>query len=228
MRKADPYLEWLTENLKRPGKSQSGLARHLGIAPESVNRVVHGKRMLKTHELAGAATYFGEEPPQANEGVHLVSTGFTTGMVVGRVEAGSFREVSDLDQREPLRMQVPEDSRFPNARVLIFEASGDSMNALQRQPILEGSLLVCVSYEDIAHEYPLRTGMVVVVERTRDGGHLREWSVKQVELGEDRVEFHPHSTNPRHEPIVIDRDPHADTGTNVQIIALVRRVMTDI
>lgn len=190
-------------------------------------------RDIQLHEMPRIIEFFGEAPsgwtrPSTTQELHQVLPGFTTGVVIGKAEAGAFREASDLNQEEAPRIQVPEDSRFPNARVLIFEASGDSMNALQRQPILEGSLLVCVSYEDIAHEYPLRTGMVVVVERTRDGGHLREWSVKQVELGEERIEFHPRSTNPRHEPIVIDRDPHADTGTNVQIIALVRRVMTDI
>jgi len=228
MLKTDPYIEWLTTNLKKQGKSQSGLARHLGIAPESINRVVHGKRMLKTHEVVGAASYFGEEPPKATDGARIVNPGFATAAVIGRVEAGSFREVDDLDQSEPVRIQVPEDARFPHARVLVFEVSGDSMNALKKQPIMDGALLVCVAYDDIAHEYPLRTGMVVVVERTRDGGHLREWSVKELELQDDRILFHPRSNNPRYEPIVIARDAHADTGTKVQVIALVRRVMADI
>ncbi|NEK55241.1 phage repressor protein, partial [Rhizobium leguminosarum] len=85
-----------------------------------------------------------------------------------------------------------------------------------------------VSYEDVAYDAPLRDGMVVVVERTRDGGQTREWSVKQIELYQDRTEFHPRSTNPKHKPIIVPRDPSADQGTVVEIIGLVRRVVNDL
>lgn len=73
----------------------------------------------------------------------------------------------------------------------------------------------------------VRDGMVVVVERTRDGGHTREWSIKQVELYEDRIEFCPRSTNPKHKPIVVKRDALADEGVSVEIIGLVRRVINE-
>ena len=102
------------------------------------------------------------------------------------------------------------------------------MNNLRPRPILEGDRVVGVSYEDVAHEAVLRDGMVVIVERTRDGGHTREWSVKQVEIYQGRTEFHPRSTNARHKPIVVERDMFADDGTQVEIIALVRRVVNDL
>src|SRR5690606_23522319 len=107
------------------------------------------------------------------------------------------------------------------------EVEGDSMNDLKPRPILEGDRLVCVSFEDVADQVRVRDGLIVVVERTRDGGHTREWSVKQVELYEDRVEFHPRSTNPRHKPIVVMRDALADDGVQVEIIGLVRAVRNE-
>jgi hypothetical protein len=68
--------------------------------------------------------------------------------------------------------------------------------------------------------------MVVVVQRTRDGGHLREWSIKQIEFYEDRIEFHPRSTNSKHKPIVVPHDYQADEGTAIEIIGLLRMTMT--
>ena len=93
---------------------------------------------------------------------------------------------------------------------------------------MPGDRVITVAYDDVDGEVALRDGMVVVVERTRDGGHTREWSVKQIELYEDRVEFHPRSTNPRHKPIVVDRDHTADDGTTVQIVGLVRRIVNEL
>jgi phage repressor protein C with HTH and peptisase S24 domain len=148
--------------------------------------------------------------------------------VIGVVEAGSFREVFAVDNVEPEMVVVPPDPRFPHARLLVFHVAGDSMNDLRPRPILPGDRIVTVSYEDVAHEVPLRDGMTVVVQRTRDGGHMREWSVKQLELYEDHVDFCPRSTNPRHRPIRVSRDAFADGGTEVEIIAVVRQVMNTI
>ena len=64
--------------------------------------------------------------------------------------------------------------------------------------------------------------MVVVVQRLKDGGQTREWSIKQVEFFADRIEFHPRSTNARHKPIVVNHDMFADDGVEVAVIALIR------
>lgn len=224
----NPYIDWLIVNLKQPGKSQSGLARHLGIQPSAVNKIVNGSRKLASHEVAGAAAYFGTATPDAE--IHKrPMTGMVSAPVVGTVEAGTFREVDELGvDDDRAEIVIPSDDRFPNARVLAFDVAGDSMNALLPRPILPGDRVSCVAYEDVAHQVPLRDGMVVVVERVRSGGHMREWSIKQLEIYDDRYEFHPRSTSSKHKPIVIQRDLEADDGTSVEIIALVRRVVNDI
>ena len=143
--------------------------------------------------------------------------------IIGKVAAGVFREVDDTDQSERRRILEAPDQRFPNARRMAFEVEGDSMNRLEPRPILAGDTLICVAFEDVAKQVKVRDRMVVVVERTRDGGHTREWSVKQVELYEDRIEFHPRSSNAAHKPIVVPRNAAADEGVQIEIIALVRR-----
>ncbi|MEQ9634781.1 MAG: S24 family peptidase [Devosia marina] len=148
--------------------------------------------------------------------------------VNGKLAAGVFREVDDFDQSEPERIWETPDEKFPNARRMAFDVEGDSMNALEPRPIMPGDRLICVAFEDVANQVRVRDGLVVVVERTRDGGHTREWSVKQVELYEDRTEFCPRSTNKAHKPIVVKRDAQADEGVQVEIIALVRSVRNDL
>ena len=220
----DPYKKWVIENLEKPGKSQTGLAKALGLHPSAINKVVSGKRQLKSHEVAGAAAYFGESAPGSAE-VRPSGAKWVLARKVGTVAAGLFREVDEFDQSEPEEITVPRDENFPNARQLIFEVEGDSMDALRPRPVLPGDTIVAHAFEDIAHKVVLRDGMVVVVQRTRDAGHMREWSVKQIEIYEDRTEFHPRSSNPKHKPIIVHRQFDADDGVTVEVIGVVRMVL---
>nr|WP_246389306.1 S24 family peptidase [Microvirga mediterraneensis] len=147
----------------------------------------------------------------------------TNYVIAGAVAAGTFREVSEFFDEELPKITAAADMRYPEARHMAFAIEGDSMNKA-RPPMLEGGYLLCVDYEDLEGRVPLRDGMKVVIERTKDAGHLREWSVKEVELYEDRVEFHPRSDNPKHKPIVVRRDFQPDDGTEVKVLALVNSV----
>lgn len=59
----DPFVNWLREGLKKPGKSQSGLARHLKLDPSAVNKIVRSTRKLKSEEITSAARYLDEPAP---------------------------------------------------------------------------------------------------------------------------------------------------------------------
>lgn len=222
----DAYQQWVRDGLDATGKSQSALARHLGVAPSAINRIVNGTRAVDTAEIAPIAAFLGAPPPNVEikaSGVDLVPA-----KLAGKVAAGLFRETDDINQDEPDPVFVPADARFPNARLLMFDVEGDSMNELRPRAILDGDRILCVAYEDVAAELPLRDGMTVVVQRTRDGGHLREWSVKQLEVQDNKVVFHPRSTNPRHKPIVIDRSGFEAGPTEVEIIAIVRQILNSV
>lgn len=149
-------------------------------------------------------------------------------LVNGKLAAGVFREFDDFDQSEPERVWEPPDELFPHARRMAWDVEGISMNELKPRPIMPGDRLICVAFEDVADQVRVKDGLVVVVERTRDGGHTREWSVKQVELYEDRIEFHPRSSDKSIKPIVVKRDAQADDGVQVEIIGLVRSVRNDL
>lgn len=52
-------LTWIREGLKKPGKSQRGLAAALGIDPSGVSRLLAGTRELKASEIAKVEGYLG-------------------------------------------------------------------------------------------------------------------------------------------------------------------------
>jgi phage repressor protein C with HTH and peptisase S24 domain len=89
-RRPNPYIEWIRKGLEKPGKSQSGLARHIGVDPSAINKLVHNKRFLKAHEISKVAEYL-EEP----------------------IPAPKLGDEKD-EQREPVRQRPPSDVRLPD------------------------------------------------------------------------------------------------------------------
>ncbi|MBP1852142.1 LexA family transcriptional regulator [Rhizobium halophytocola] len=216
--------------------SKAELARRSGINYDSINKYLRGDiSQPRGNILSTLAETLGVSAIWLREGIgaedteaHPSPSRLVSVIVAGRVEAGAFREVDQFDQSERIVLSMPADDRFPNARLMAFDVSGDSMNDLKPRPILPGDRAICVAYEDTAQEMPLRDGMVVVIERTLGGGHIREWSIKQVEIYKDRTEFHPRSTNTKHKPIIVPNDIDADDGSHVEVIGLVRRIVNDL
>lgn len=52
--------DWLRAELKKPGRSQSGLARAMGLAQSAVNHLVNGGRELKAREIEQVRAYLAE------------------------------------------------------------------------------------------------------------------------------------------------------------------------
>src|SRR5690606_27589963 len=86
------YIDWIREGLKGDGKTQSGLAHHLGIAHPQISRLLRGARSIKVHELPKIAEYLGSPIP-GPEAVPVTARNQTVVRVVGTVDAGAFREV---------------------------------------------------------------------------------------------------------------------------------------
>lgn len=221
--------------------SQERLADEIGVSRATVNRLANDHAKLKRDRAELMAPLLGvtaddlmlnrlpwdlatSTAPVAPE-VEKGRKGLGSAPIVATVEAGAWREVDEFDQSEPEWVAVPPDDKYPDATQEVYTVSGDSMNALEPHPITPGSRVVGVRYDEIASRSPLRDGLVVVVQRTRDGGHTRELSVKQVAWFDDRIEFQPRSTNPRHKPIVVRHDDWEDDGVEVKIAALVRDIM---
>lgn len=64
------YREWAILGLTKPGKSQGGLAKHLGLDPAQVTRMLTAKgkpRRIQADELAKIAEYLNEPLPAHEE-----------------------------------------------------------------------------------------------------------------------------------------------------------------
>ncbi|HVC50513.1 MAG TPA: S24 family peptidase [Stellaceae bacterium] len=55
---------WFHEALQRAGASQADLARHLGLAPSAVSRLVKGERQIKALEAVQIAAFLGVPPDE--------------------------------------------------------------------------------------------------------------------------------------------------------------------
>jgi hypothetical protein len=54
---------WLRRCVKKPAKSQAGLARAISRNPSAVNRMLDGKRRFQVDEIPLMEAYFGEPAP---------------------------------------------------------------------------------------------------------------------------------------------------------------------
>lgn len=57
------FRDWIRTGLRQPGKTQIGLAQHLGIAHPQITQLLNGKRQLKVDEVPKIAEYLERDPP---------------------------------------------------------------------------------------------------------------------------------------------------------------------
>jgi transcriptional regulator with XRE-family HTH domain len=90
LRNTAPMIaDWIREGLKRPGKSQTGLAAALGRDKSAVSNIVKGKRQVKAHEIPLIADYLGLPPP--------VGYGASVERTIDAPEGGHDREQIDQE-----------------------------------------------------------------------------------------------------------------------------------
>lgn len=245
-RTSSELFERIQRRLQATGKTAKAASREAGLSESFIKNIKTGaSKSPRAEGIASLARTLGTTVEWLTEGRGPEDSGDRVSWhgepstvrpvaiepveqtrIIGKAKAGEFIAIEDLgDWDEQRFIDDAPDPRFPNARRLAFEVEGDSMNALKPIAIPDGATVSALALEDIQDRMPLRDGMIVVVERTRHGGLEREWSIKQIEIYENRIEFHPRSTNPRHKPIVVERDYEADDGTKVTIIAVVRRLV---
>ncbi len=215
-------------NLQRAAKE----GRRQGISTATLNALAPVLRTSATWLLAGAGPEESDASSGAlsgtrDEGSRPGSYQFVRATYGGIVEAGTFREVGEFDDPSRDPEFVPRDERFPLAAYFTFDVAGDSMNAAD-PPIRPGSRVVAVKLEHFRNRLALQTGDIVVIERTRDDGALRERSIKELQLDEAETRFCPRSTNLRHQPIVVPKDFAPDEATQVEILGVVIDVMTKV
>ena len=187
----------------REAGSAAALAKRARISPSTITRPLNDPDFRFTPKLSTLQKISVASGVPLPGGLAISEPAPPVGdlmPVVGAVQAGAWLVVDDLAQEEPRRIAAARDSRFsPDVRQYLLEVRGDSMNALtvdnRPSPIFEGDFVQCVSTDDFG--YAPQTGHVIEFERTRDGGHLKEVTLKQVEVTPRGIILWPRSTNPR-------------------------------
>lgn len=171
-----------------------------------VRDILSGKsRNPRSDTMAKIADHLGvpvsELVPSGDTGSPEILERFAELPLLGPVQAGAWLVIDDMSQEEPQTYPAAYDRRYPQARQWLREVQGDSMNA---RNIFAGNLAHIV--ELVGSGVNLNTGMVVEVTRSRDGGALREITLKEVEVTDSgAMLLWPRSTNPRwKDPIRLD------------------------
>lgn len=205
----DPIQQWFIRNIYAEGRSQSELARRLGVDVSMVNKIAKGRRGLKSREIPIAADYFGEAPP--------LPLPPQTARYGGRVEPGTYREPSTEQSKAPVAISVaPEEGDL-----VYFEFEGRSMEGLLPLPLWSGCQLIGRTIESLGHDFRFKDGQLVVVERSRDEWQTRERSVRQIELYPDRLELHLRPAAGHLDPLVTTHDLRPIGDQQMSVVALV-------
>lgn len=143
--------------------------------------------------------------------------------VIGRVAAGMWLEIDGNDEfGEPLfEIPIPRDPRYPAEAVYGLLVEGTSLNKTARP----GEVLVCLDI--LALGIDPADGDLVVVERIKNQGGLREVTAKRLRIKTKprSIELWPESDDPRWQtPIVLDGEP-PDDDLEVRIIARVELIV---
>lgn len=198
----DSAREFLRSAVMAAG-SAAALAKRAKISPSTITRPLNDPDFRFTPKLSTLqkiSIASGVPLPGGLATAQIMAPVGDLLPVVGAVQAGAWLVIDDLAQEEPRRVPAARDTRFgADVRQYLLEVRGDSMNALtvddRPWPIFEGDFVQCVCTDDFG--YSPQTGHVIEFERTRDGGHLKEITLKQVEVTQRGIVLWPRSTNPR-------------------------------
>jgi SOS-response transcriptional repressor LexA len=191
--------DWVREQLDRTRRSRTELATALGVNPSQVTRLLAGERKIKAEEIQVLHAFF--ENDLARSATRATLAWSPAIPVLGKVAAGVWFEVQDVDCGKHEASPFPPDPRYPIEAQFDLVVDGTSIDRLAP----DGYNLRCV---DIAKAgIAVRDGDIVVVRRLRAGGALVETTVKRWFRKGDKVELRPYSTDARwQEPIELGSD----------------------
>lgn len=196
--------EWVQDQFRRqPEKSQSGLARALGIDPSGVTRLLKGDRQIKAFEVPKIRAYFGlpESGSAEQTSLHralepsIVWDGPDSLPVMGTGEGGKDGqmdwngEVVDMVRRPPFlgaakgayALYVRGSSMSPR-----YE-DGDIVYVNPARPTGPGAYVVVQFYEREGEA--VRAVIKQLVRRTDAGVTLRQFNpAKEFMIASDRVQ----------------------------------------
>lgn len=138
--------------------------------------------------------------------------------IKGQVAAGLWMEAGLFETDAVKQSTIAGDLRYPAEYQYLLQINGESLNRIAR----DGDLILCLDYLDAGIE--IKSGDLVVVERSRDGGHTIERTAKRIVRRNGAIELRPESNDPRFQDAVVFNE-HDEEATEVRIIAKILSVI---
>lgn len=202
---------YIIEQLERSGKKQAQLARFLDLDPTVVNKIVKGRRLIKSDEADQIRVFFGDAPSSSVEYTAAPTNALP---LIGNVQAGAFIEAFELETDEffPAFGSVAS-----KENVFCLKVIGDSMDIVYP----EGTILYCQQLSDYAAD--LKNGKRVIVKR-RKAADLFEVTVKEYSSSGNTTTLTPLSKNKKHKAVKFTNggNHHHDAGApDLEVWAIV-------
>jgi SOS-response transcriptional repressor LexA len=106
------------------------------------------------------------------------------------------------------------------SRTYALKVLGSSLNKIAP----DGSFVICT---DISSGVELRDGDLVVVERIRAQGGLREVTAKRVQRRNGIIHLSPESNDPRWQEAIDVSLPHNDESAEIRVVARIRHIIIE-
>lgn len=133
--KPQGFAEWLSEGLSKPGKSNTDLARILGINQSRVSEMRAGRRNPKASELRPISDYLGSLPPEL---LPVASTNHRI-RIEGEVQAQTEKRFSDVAEVKglvtKLEAMIDDLVDLDNHLAWLVEASAKGPQPISPQPL---------------------------------------------------------------------------------------------
>lgn len=213
LRMADLELTPLQKNVAKRLEDQKlnalQAATNAGLGKSFVRDILRGKtRSPSAENLRKLADALGTTPEQllshdpANElSVRRIASKVEGIPVRGKVSAATWYTVDEFNDLtlDDDSERVPSVSGYPVEWQFGMIVDGNCLNKIAQ----DGDRLVCLDL--ISSQTDIQDGDLVIVERTRFNGQMRQRTAKRVKRTKAGFELWPESTDPAHqEPIRLD------------------------
>lgn len=203
--------------------SAAKAAAAIGVHPSTYRAHENGQNDFGVEEAERYAKFFrvsptwlltGQDTPGHPQLTTTAKKPVKLGMipVKGRIKAGDWQDI-DSWGAGVMDEWVPSSSEYPLEWQYAFVVDGESLNRVARH----GDRLICLDLGDSGSDFS--DGDLVIVERSRFGGQMKERTAKRARKTLAGYELWPESNDPAHQ----DAIPYAgnDESDSVSVVARV-------
>lgn len=202
----------IQKRLKASGRKQVELADFTGLSPDIINKIIKGKRGIKSHEADKIRAFFRDAGTDEPTVVQRPLKGY--------VQAGVWMDAFELPPEDQELYPAPIGAKSYRDKAFWLKVRGDSMN-LANMP--DGALLLCLRLHDYIEVRDVVSGDKVIAHREGPAGV--EATVKELEVRPDGSHWlWPRSDNPEHQmpikmpPVSEWEDGHGEVSVDAVVI----------